>query len=503
MTEAPREDIATAIRDPHLLGAALGDLAPWSTWLVVLQAAFALGLNRTERRLFAKVAGERRPPARRVAELWAVIGRRAGKTRTAAAIAAFIAGFVDHSGHLAPGEVGVVAVIAASKQQAASVLNYVLGFLEASPALSGLIVGSTTDEVRLVGNIVIRVSTNSFRTVRGSTLLAAIFDEVAYWADETSANPDLEVYRAVLPAMATTGGMLIGISSPYRKTGLLHAKHRDHFGVDLHDILVVQGATETFNPSIDRQVIARARANDPSAAVAEWDGEFREDISSLLSDEVIDDAIDLERPLELPPEAHLTYRAFTDASAGRADAFTLCIGHRQDDRFVADVVRGRKAPFNPGEVAAEFADLAKTYRCARVDGDNYAGEWTAQAFRAAGLEYRRSDLPKSGLYLEGVSRFMRRGVSLPNHPVLIREIRLLERRTSRQGKDAVDHPTGAGQHDDYANAVFGCMRSVFPRREPLEIILPIEGCELIAQAEFDDEWATEDPRELEAGACWG
>ena len=74
----------------------------------------------------------------------------------------------------------------------------------------------------------------------GST---CIFDEIAQWRDINSALPDVEVYRAVLPALATTNGMLIAISSPYRKLGLLYQKHRDNFGQDSEDIMVVQGAS--------------------------------------------------------------------------------------------------------------------------------------------------------------------------------------------------------------------------------------------------------------------
>jgi hypothetical protein len=63
------------------------------------------------------------------------------------------------------------------------------------------------------------------------------------WRDDTMAAPDTETCTAVLPSLATTNGMLIGISSPYRKTGLLHQKHRSHFGVDGDDVLVVQGSS--------------------------------------------------------------------------------------------------------------------------------------------------------------------------------------------------------------------------------------------------------------------
>ncbi|MEI9899644.1 MAG: hypothetical protein WDN31_05280 [Hyphomicrobium sp.] len=55
-------------------------------------------------------------------------------------------------------------------------------------------------------------------------------------------------------------------------------------------------------------------------------------------------AIDYGRPLELPPRPGITYSAFVDASAGRHDAFCVCIGHKEEGiRFVADVVRGLEA----------------------------------------------------------------------------------------------------------------------------------------------------------------
>ncbi len=67
----------------------------------------------------------------------------------------------------------------------------------------------------------------------------------------------------MLPALATTGGMLVSIGSPYRRTGLLHAKHKRYFGVDSDDTLVVQGSTRTFNPALDAAAIsAQQEANE-------------------------------------------------------------------------------------------------------------------------------------------------------------------------------------------------------------------------------------------------
>ena len=208
---------------------------------------------------FDAVAGGREPPQKRVREFWAIIGRRSGKSRVAAALADFIAAFQEHAAKLAPGEVGTILVLAASKLQAQTVFGYVQAFFEASPILRQLVDTVTADEIRLAGNIAIAVHTNNYRTVRGRTLIACIFDEVGFWRDETTSLPDVETYRAVLPALATTGGMLIGISSPYAQRGLLFTKHRDCFGKDDPDVLVVQAGTKVVQPD-DRRLDHRPGA---------------------------------------------------------------------------------------------------------------------------------------------------------------------------------------------------------------------------------------------------
>ncbi len=465
MTGSAGLTIDDAIADPMLLGGALGDLESWAVWRAVLKAAFCIPMSDADTAAFASVSGGRKPPTRRVDELWAVAGRRGGKSRTAAVIGTYIAALENHAHKLAPGETGYVLVLSPSKSQARAVHDYCEGFLTSSPILAKQLDGDpTAEEIRLKGNIIIGVHTNSYRTVRGRTLLACVFDESAYWRDESSASPDVETYRAVIPALATTGGMLVGISSPYRRLGLLHTKHRDHFGKDDDEVLVVQGGTATFNPCINTAVVDRARRNDPEAARAEWDAEFRNDLSALLDDAVIDAAIDHSRPLDLPYRHEFKYCAFVDASAGRHDHFTMCIGHREDERFVADVIRGARPPFDPNGIAAEYADLARSYGCDEITGDNFAGDWTVRAFENAGIAYARAEKPKSALYLEAVPWFMRNAILIPNHPRLIRELRLLERRVAPSGKDRVDH--GQGGSDDYANALVGAMQLAADPYEP-------------------------------------
>jgi hypothetical protein len=366
----------------------------------------------------------------------------------------FLALFQRHK--LARGEIGHVLVLAATQDQAKTVYSYVLGFLESSEALRREMRSVTATEVRLANNVTIGVHVNSFRTIRGKTLLATIFDETAFWRDESSATPDVEVYRAVMPSLIASGGMLIGISTPYRRMGLLHAKHRDHFGVAGDDVLVVQGDAGTFNPTLSAALIEAHRASDPEAAVAEWDAQFRSDVAQFLSEDLIELAIDRSRPPELPPHQGVRYQCFVDASGGRHDSYTLAIGHKDSGgRFICDVLRGREPPFDPQEITRSYAALAREYRCSKITGDAYSADWITSSYRECGATYERAEKNKSDLYLEGLPTFSRGLVSLPEHRRLGRELRLLERHVSRAGRDRVDH--GRGGSDDYANAVFGAL----------------------------------------------
>jgi hypothetical protein len=116
---------------------------------------------------------------------------------------------------------------------------------------------------------------------------------------------------------------------------------------------------------------------------------------------------------------------------------------------------GKKPPFNVESVVAEFTSLARSYRCNTIVSDPYGAQWVAQSFRKAGVEHRTSKLNRSELYLESIPFWMRGAVSIPDNHQLIRELRLLERKTSPSGADKVDHPKNGS--DDFANALAGAM----------------------------------------------
>ena len=113
-------------------------------------------------------------------------------------------------------------IIAPDQRQAKITLDYVAGYLDASPVLRQVVKRQTTDSLELDDRVVIEVRASSFRRLRGLTCAAIICDEAAYWLpDDTSANPDTEILTACRPMLATTGGPLIVISSPYGRRGEL------------------------------------------------------------------------------------------------------------------------------------------------------------------------------------------------------------------------------------------------------------------------------------------
>ena len=168
--------IDRALTHPALLGAALGDPSTWQTWLVALRASAGLPLSAKQAEIFASISGGRKPPKRRVRESWKIVGRGGGKSQIAGACAAHTAALMKH--RLSPGEIGSILCLSQTTAQARIVFSYALAFLEKSPVLRQQIESVTANEIRLKNNIIIGTHAASYRSVRGRTLLACIFDEV-------------------------------------------------------------------------------------------------------------------------------------------------------------------------------------------------------------------------------------------------------------------------------------------------------------------------------------
>jgi hypothetical protein len=427
----------------------------WDAWQAFLCAIFALPMSAAGLTTYRACTGRQTPPVSAPREAVMVVGRRGGKSRIAAFLAVFLACFRRYN--LAPGERGVVMVIAADRRQARVVLRYVLGLLESHPMTAGLITKRRKEGVELSVGVDIEIHTASYKTTRGYTVVAALLDEIAFWENsEDAASSDADIVNALRPAMATIpNALLLMLSSPYARRGELWKAYQRHFGREDSPVLVWQASTRTMNPSVPQSLIAEAYAEDDASAAAEYGAEFRRDIEAFLSKEAIE-AVTITDRRELPRLHSASYVAFVDPSGGSQDSMTLAIAHRERDGLgVLDCLREIRAPFSPEAAVLEFADLLKVYGCSTVTGDKYAGEWPRERFSKAGITYRTSEQTKSELY-GGLAPLVNAGrCELLDHPVLARQLAGLERKTARSGKDSIDH--GPRGRDDVANAAAGAL----------------------------------------------
>jgi hypothetical protein len=433
--------------------------ATWAAWRTVAKAIYGLRMSGPELELFKKQTGREAPPAEAVTEAWLIVGRRGGKSRFDALTAMFAGGRRDYKKLLAPGERATVPVIAADRKQARTVMRYLRG-LCALPEFKPFVSRVLKESVDLRTGAVIEVHTASFRSTRGYTLAGAVCDELAFWHADDADEPDAEILAALRPGMATIpDALLLGSSTPYARRGALWDAFSRHYGKDdAPGVLVWVADSRTMNPSLSESVVAKAFEADAVAAASEYgtDGtvRFRSDVEAFLAREAVE-AVTPKGRREIARAAGVSYVAFADPSGGSQDAFTLAIAHREGERGVLDLVRERHPPFSPDAVVTEFAAVLRSYGCSKVTGDRYGGEWPRERFRVHGISYEPSERTKSDVYGALLPMVNAARVELLDLPVLRAQLLGLERRTSRIGKDSVDHAPGG--HDDSANAAAGAL----------------------------------------------
>ncbi len=451
-------NIIEALDDGKLFKPALKDPKTWRAWRVFLRCLFGLEVKGEDRELARSCLGlgpDDPLPSEPAGEAFVVAGRRSGKSFVSALVACYLATCRDWSSCLGPGERGFVFIIATDRAQAQVVKRYVSGILAGSPLLAPMVELDKSESVELRNRATIAVKTAAFRTIRGYTVLGAVIDEVAFLRDESGANPAKEIIGALRPALAAVpGSLLLGISTPYSKSGFFWETFKRSFG-KAEGPLVWRAESREMNPTLRQGVVERALTEDPEAARAEWLAEFRSDLETFIARDALEEVIVPNRA-ELPPAEGVKYHAFIDPSGGGRDSFTLAVAHLDSQGVaVLDLVRERKPPFSPKSVVEEFAEDLMRYRLAEVRSDRYAGEWPVEAFKAHGVQVKPSELTAPELYLELLPLVNSRAVELLDDARLCGQLGNLERRTRPGGKDLVAHPPGL--HDDVANSAAGAL----------------------------------------------
>lgn len=466
ITRLPLTDVMTT----------LGMTGPsWASWGALAKILDGLPLSSTERRLYEECTGRSRVPSpEEIAELVAICGRRAGKSRFDSACVVQRAGYTEYI--LAPGEVAAVAVAASDREQARVLHSYCAAPFTKQPelrdtvkptsalsALRALVTRQTRWAIDLRTGVSIQVATSHFGRVRGRSFALAIADEAAFWSSDDGSNPASEVLGAIRPGLTTLGGRLIVTSSPFAKAGPLWDLYTRHWGKDDSPVLVWKAASRVMNPSIPERVVLDALERDEASARAEWLSEFRDDVLGLVTAELLARVVIAGRRSLDPQTQDCDYCTFVDPASGAgSDSMALAVAHGEqepDGRVIAvlDRLEERKPPFDPHAVAREFAGIATSYGCDRVHGDKFALGWVGAAFEQAGVRYEPSEYTRSDLYLRLLTGITSRRVELLDHPRLLQQLTALQRRPGAGGREQIDHPQTVGAHDDAANVAAGAL----------------------------------------------
>jgi hypothetical protein len=446
----------------------------WDTWEAVLKAAHGIKLSEVELAAFTAVAG-RAPPTRPVRELDIVAGRGAGKDSIISLDATHAAiSFDPRRAKLRPGENVYVMAIAVDRDQAGILFGFIRGYFEEVPALKKLVRDVSADSISLSNSVIIEVRTNSYRGVRGRSILRAVLDEVAHFRSENSANPDFELHGALRPGLARVpGSTMVLISSAHKRSGLLYQRFKDYYGRDDDDVLVVRGGTRAFNPTFDQGEIDKALASDPALYGAEYLSEWRDDLSAFIDRALIEAATDTGVVVR-PPQPDVRYASFIDASGGRGDSYAAAVAHAEGSTVVLDCLVEIKAPFDPDTATRDIAAVLKSYGLTRTTADHYAAGWVVGAFARCGVKLENSDRDRSKIYLDALPLFTAGRVKLIDNQRMAAQFYNLERRTFPSGQDKVNHPPGG--HDDCCNAAAGAL-VLASSRKPL-----IVSREMVARA---------------------
>jgi hypothetical protein len=247
---------------------------------------------------------------------------------------------------------------------------------------------------------------------------------------------------------------LFAVSTPWSASSFFAEQIRKYQNGNNPEIYCLVADTLTMNPLFSRRVIDRAYEDDPIAAQSEYGAQFRSDLESFISREVIE-ACTIHGRYELPPAKDFRYFAFADPSGGSSDSFTIAISHGENGVAVLDCVREIRPPFSPEKATKELASTLIAYEITKVTGDKYGGLWPGDEFCKNGIRYEPSEKSKSEIYLELLPLLNSRRVELLENRKLIAQLSGLERRTRAGGRDAVDHIPGG--HDDLINSAAGAI----------------------------------------------
>ena len=381
----PLVSMRAALDDPQLFGTIFAGKS-WAGWRVLLTAIVGEELTADERIVFEGLTGRQREPLEPVDEVWCIFGRRAGKTRSAAILAAYLSALCDHDDTLAIGERGSVANSQRERVAGAKGLQLSERHFRSSsrPQIDGDRQDIRDDcalERYRPGMQACELPDDPRRDLRRHDRRRGCL-----LAERGKPQPGQGDSRRCAPFVGDDRRPVDRhFSSPYAKRGeLWNSYKRDYGAAGDPQILVAKAASRTLNPTLPERVVARAYERDPQAASAEYGAEFRNDVSGFLDFETVEAAIDRGVTVRAP-RAGIRYESGCDPSGGARDSFTLAVAHNDNGVAILDCVVGIKPPSHRRQRRRKSLRCSSRMALTKTVGDHYSAEWVVDAMSRVGI----------------------------------------------------------------------------------------------------------------------
>jgi hypothetical protein len=445
-------------------------------WRATIRALYGSELSDGEAALYARLSGGAAPPPGGAAEAVFVVGRRGGKSETLARLAVFEAVHGGHAAALAPGQVGIVAIIGARREQALEIINYAKGLVEAIPSLKRQLVkdGAQTWSITFRTGITIKILTADSTSVRSGTIVCAILDEAAFLPHD-GVEPDVALIGAIRPAILPIKGAprrrMIAISSAGVRNGWVFDQVQSHHGRESTGTIALVGTTLDYNPNADPAFLETEKAKDPIRFAREYESVFSDVITEGWLSADLPAATDTERTGSTPHADGLRYHIGIDQAFGSGDGFGVVVAasryHYADAERATRVRRTSVVHVEghspqPGKPLGVHALIERVRAVCAQYGERrvYIDQHCSAVFRdllaAKGIRAIVRPWTGSGDHSKharwsAVRDAMRSGeLRLPNHPQLISELTNLRSTALPGGGERIEAARG---HDDVAHAM--------------------------------------------------
>jgi hypothetical protein len=258
-----------------------------------MKAVYGLPLDDEEVGVFQHHTGLSTydPPEGGWSEVAAIVGMQSGKSRVAALLATYEALIAAPE----PDGSEIYCILVAQDQRSSLrvLLSYVKAAFRTIPALREIVEADLGESLRLATGIRLAAYPCRIPAVQGLRARVAVCDELAYFRSADQNLPqDTEMLRALRPRLATTGGKLIVISSPYTAAGALWDLHKQHYGQDGANVLIWQGSAPEMNSTLSEDYVARMKQDDFELYRSAVLGEFRMGLASLFDPDAIEACVE-------------------------------------------------------------------------------------------------------------------------------------------------------------------------------------------------------------------